>query len=540
MNKYVSLALACILFVCGASFAGYLQLIVKIPLIYPVGLILGALIAEFYLWSATKNYRLMALGFILVLLLFVVASFMHDYSSDGQWYHMPAMMSLGYGWNPFYEHFDTVAGSFWPSVYPKAFWMLGGEIFAITGSLLAGKAAHLILAIALYILSFDVVNRFGKLNISRFWQHIIAFILSFSPVVGAQIFTSYVDAFVYDLLLAMLYIWLYARYKVLSFKWAALFLLVTTSFLVNLKFTAVGYAGILWLGLLHATYLYDRVNLKRIFCLSAVSMVVSIFVIGFNPYITNFIDNGHPFWPVRGNHDIENVMLSVADDTFLQQNRVIKLVESNFAYMSDEHQASLSTIEYKIPGMIDKQEKRFMATYPDRRLAGFGAWFSLALVIAFVIVAVMIYKRDKWNGYSLIIFWLLVSVLINPECWHARYASQLAALPILIALAALNNNRLKYLTSALLVVLALNSAMFLGGHIGSQYVFDKRITTQMKELKKSAPVEVYDDGVNPAFFITRFDYFNVPYVKVPKDDSRNYTTLVFGFGAGDKLRIYKP
>ena len=152
----------------------------------------------------------------------------------------------------------------------------------------------------------------------------------------------------------------------------------------------------------------------------------------------------------------------------------------------------------------------------------------------------MIYKRDKWNGYSLLIFWLLVSVLINPECWHARYAPQLAALPILIALAALTNNRLKHLTSALLVVLALNSAMFLGGHIGSQYVFDKRITTQMKELKKSAPVEVYDDGVNPAFFITRFDYFNVPYVKVPKDDSRNYTTLVFGFGAGDKLRIYEP
>lgn len=537
-KKYTVIGMAWLLFFSATSFFAYMQVLVNIPLSYPIAVFLGSASYLYFLKKENISVKVIVINSTAIVACVMLATFLHDFSWDGQAYHMEAVRQLVSGWNIYHgmplAEYDTMH-YIWLNSYPKATWMFGGALYAVTGSLLSCKSYMFILCVANALLLRNIVGLYVK---NKWFARGIIFTLVANPVVSSQLLSTYLDGALYLICLAISLLLIGIAANGYEFPFLGLAVL-TSAVGFNLKFTAVAYVGLIWLCFMTYLLLNKQKMLYKALRATLASVFIGLLVIGYNPYVTNLINEGHPFWPVRGTHDLQNVMLACANEEFLEQNRFLKLGSSWFSKSSNEI-ATMENVEYKIPFTVSKSEIKAITGY-DCRIGGWGIWFSGILLLSVISIMITLRHRIRYNSGILCIFgFIIISIIINPESWVARYAPQMYVVPILvlIMLNYVENINIKRFANIFLLVVVLNTIVILAGRAALQGFYEYSDYRMLSEAKNHQPVMVWSSGMFETVLETRFKYHNVNYSMTDYID-RGSDIQIRGVGNKDEhIRIW--
>ena len=399
-------------------------------------------------FSVKKRMTLEAVYIAIFLITAAASSQLYDTTYDGRAYHQEAIIRLAQGYNPYYQQLDEdeELHALWINHYPKAVEIVSSALYAFTGNIETGKAFNILFIISNILMGLGVFLRWGRL--SQGAGLIFGMILALNPVAVCQSLTYYVDGQTWSLLLAGAYlIFLFVLEK--RGAWNMMLALVIFA-LANIKFTSLVYLMVMmavyYLILLLTS---PRKELIQAVMITGTAILIAVFFIGFNPYVTNTLINGHPFYPVYGENKVD-IITGNAPHEFKDKNRFEKFYLSFLGRSGNLMRAwSDEKIELKIPFTFNLNEIKAMAGC-DIRVAGFGPFFS-----GIFLVSALLYflnkpgklgggtgekENDRFPGkgswIDALLFFVVFSVVINPEFWWARYVPQLWAVPVLMLLSS--------------------------------------------------------------------------------------------------------
>lgn len=412
-----------------------------------------------------------------------VLEWLYDLSGDGQQYHLPAILALADGWNPFHqprlgvwrpEFASGVTTGIYIDHYAKGAWLLAAATYRATGLLEAAKVWNLLYPIAVALAARAAL---GRLGLAPAWSWALALAVAANPVVLYQLTSFYVDgqlASLFSLLLlfSACYLWQGGRS-------ALLLAAMSLALLINIKFTGLVYGVALSAGLCLVAWI-ARLRRVRVYALAcAAAGLFALLVVGWQPYVTNTVHKGHPFYPAVGREDGQNVQWRAAPAAFLAQHRAEKLVRSLYARSSN----SRALPQWKIPFSVDRNEL-FVFFTTDARYGGFGPWFGGVLTASLLLG---LFARSRRS--TILVFgvagWIVLTSLINPEAWWARLSAQIWLIAPLALLVAARSRVawVRYAGAALTGALLLNALLVAGLH-GSRALEKNRIfRSQLAQLK---------------------------------------------------------
>jgi hypothetical protein len=426
------LTLAALWFLCG----GVLQ-----PwLVYAAG---AAALAGGY--AAAKHYfreeapRFFVLAGITALLIFGVffniAGNFYDMSYDGEVYHQEAVIKLVNEWNPFYEHLRKVETDS-PDLlnhYAKGPWIYEAALYKATSAIENTKVFNFLLLAGAFCFTLAALKSYPKIK----YPVLFSVLLTLNPVMVYQTLSFYIDGQLGSLLLCFMALACMIMLRRDIYLYIGL--IMTIVLLCNVKFTGVVYAAcgggllILWLWALG-----QQSRIFPVIKTGLIGVFLAVCLTGFNPYITNTVYYGHPFFPLYGaGQNNMDIMTSNSPKSFLTMNRFEKLFFAAFA--KSENAVGLDWPALKLPFTFEKREIEFFFTATDTRIAGFGPLYGGMLIVSvLLLLALWRYQRQKGLYTAAIIGTVFLSAIINPEAWWARYAPQLWAIPVIAAMGALS------------------------------------------------------------------------------------------------------
>ena len=399
-------------------------------------------------FSISKIIVLEAVYAAVFFMAMAVSSQLYDTTYDGRAYHQEAVILLADGYNPFYTQLDEdrVLHALWINHYPKAAEIAGAALYSFTGDIETGKAFNLMFIFSNVLMGLGVFSRWGKLSPGA--GVIFSLIAALNPVAVCQSLTYYVDGQTWSLLLAAAYlIFLFILEK--RTAWNMMLIWVIFS-LANVKFTALVYLMVMMAGYYLILLLTAPAKeLVKTAMITGSASLIAVFFIGFNPYVTNSLINGHPLYPLYGENKVD-IITGNAPHEFKDKNRFEKFYLSFLGRSGNLMRAwSDEKIDLKPPFTFNLKEISAMAGC-DVRVAGFGPFFS-----GIFLVSALLYFLNKagksgggkgkketgrFPGQGLWIdaglFFVVFSVVINPEFWWARYVPQLWIVPALMLLSS--------------------------------------------------------------------------------------------------------
>lgn len=435
-----------------------------------------------------------------------VLGWFYDFSGDGQWYHLPGIMALAEGWNPFltprldewntgFEQ-DLANAAIYVQHYAKGPWITAAVVYKTTGLLEATKVFNLLFMVAAYLLAAAYLGRVG---LSRIWAHTLAFVAAFNPVSIYQAASFFVDGQLASIctLLVVLSLEYFRQPRPRTLALLAACVVI----LVNIKFTGVVYAATLGIGFTVLALLKGlRAESGRYAAAGFISVLIALFVIGYQPYATNFLQKGNPFYPAVDRDEEANIATEGQFDRwappeFLSMGRVEKMTRSLLA----ESSAATDMPRWKLPFSITKQELYiFFNTEP--RYGGFGPLFGWTFLVTLVIYALAVKAgvRKVWAAGAALALLVMSSVLPNPEAWWARLAPQLWLAPvILLAAIAIGVSGWQRRAAAILVMLLLvNSVMVAalnwGRAVEKSLVYREQLA-RLQQISSTGSLEIAAD-----------------------------------------------
>lgn len=443
-------------FVCALFMLASLGFLAHIP-ITPLHLPLAFAISLIPLFLA-KSRRILLGGGAAVLggfsLSLVLSALLYDYSWDGRAYHQIGILYLANGWNPVWQKMADLkdlapylSHEIWVEHYLKFSEVVASSIvkaFApIAPSSLdtieLGKALNFIAFFGAFLYSISVLAKF----IAPLPATLISLFASFSPIVGVQIATYYVDGLLSCALLvafcAIVDREFYRRQlatakvdstpsEINSLKramFARSFILASALLaMASIKLTGIAYAGFIGLGyLVYLLWFYPLKDSKPIIVLGLITGSL-IIACNANPLLTNLASGKHFGYPLLGKEKI-NIIIGQQPKMFDELNSGTKLLYSLFS--RTQNCTAQCTPQLKAPFSRLHDE----APNVDTRIAGFGAYFSGAVLLGALMLVLFHqgFRRKEILGLLLLV---AGSFLINPESWWARYVPQMYFLPLLV------------------------------------------------------------------------------------------------------------
>lgn len=422
--------------------------------------------------------------FVLVGVLAIINNFIWDSSYDSLAYHQEAVVKLYEGWNPFYQYKEKI--NIWVMHYTKAAPVFAAALYKLTNRVESAKVLSSLMPIILFMLSFGVFNLIGKnkKKLSCF----AAIMLACNPVILYQMFSYYVDSLVgvyVIILILILFLILFYR-DLFFFKY---FTLISVAvFLINIKFTGLAYSMVILFGFLIINFIYNKksYNIKLIGFL-IVGFVFSVIIVGFNPYVTNYVTNGHPLYPLAGENKIDIMTANTPEDfrydnPFKQAVKAIVAVPSNVNHKGEGPKNLLN---------VFKIDKNVLGYYSgtDARIRGFGVYSLIFLPISFIGLVYLLVKSNNIKLKVSSIITLAVvgfAMIYGGDFWWARYVPYLWGIPVLVAfLFVLDNNKnMKRLGKGLFVIMMINCFLIapiaVGGKIwrsnlAKEYIFGEEL-----------------------------------------------------------------
>jgi len=168
----------------------------------------------------------------------------------------------------------------------------------------------------------------------------------------------------------------------------------------------------------------EKIKLLKIFSLIGVSS----FILCLQPYTTNIIKYKNPFYPSIGYNKLD-FMTKQNPKEFIGKPYIYKFFRSIFSGASDSRISNPETpkIVYKIP-FTSNFDMPFISD--DVRISGFGHMFSGMFLLS-LLMLLFVFKKEKNKKELYFIFGIiLITTLLNPICWWARFVPQLYLLII--------------------------------------------------------------------------------------------------------------
>ncbi len=423
-----------------------------------------------------------------------LAPLRYDTSWDGQTYHQQAVIALAGGWNPLAAPLDgsafTSAG--YVNNMAKGAWVAEASVYRVTGHIETAKVLHLVLGAAALLCAMAALLALPGLG--RWAALGCAAVATVNPVALTQAFTFYIDGGIASAITAFVacaYLAVERRDRL-----AALGLAAATVHLVNAKLTGLPYAVSLWA--LTGVVALARGGAGRALPLGAagaLALLVAVLGPGWNPYATNTIRHGHPFYPVAGQH-AQDIVRTSRPEAFAAMNRFERLTRATFS-------SSSNFIQYgarlKLPFAVVDDEREQCGKC-DVRMGGFGPQFSGALILS--VLALSFARRGGAVRATLFAAGLLATVLVTAEGWWARFAPQLWLVPIVLALAPLASpgRRGARLAGALvLATMAADVALVALSDMEREVPVQHQLRRQLRELAAlPGPVDAHFDSFEAA------------------------------------------
>lgn len=443
--------------------------------------------SKYYFEAEFKSvfYKTSLILLILLVLSVLFGLYIYDISWDGQAYHQEMIIQLKEGWNPFYSQLpSSTIHSIWLNHYGKGAEIPQSAIYAFLNKIEAGKATNILLMLTSYLLCVYMLSKINELSALKIY--IISFLFALNPVAINNMFTYYVDGQVASLLSCLFLVccMLYVeedKYKYILFS---AIILIT----VNIKFTSVVFTILFILGLIIALiYKKNIIKLKKVLISASLSLIIGICLVGYNPYVTNTINNGNPFYPILGKDKID-IMLYNSPKGFPGKNRFEKLAISLFSRPDDILEETKRSPVIKIPFVIKKGDIHNSVGH-DVRISGFGFLFEEIILLSVgILCSILFLGLAEYRRCLLyIICVLLFSIFIISEAWWARYVPQLWFVPLIILIGSelIQHEFLKYIRTAMYILLLINSVFIMALCIKSNIHESVRIVSQLNQLKST-------------------------------------------------------
>ncbi len=423
-----------------------------------------------------------------------MSAWCYDISWDGQAYHAEAVLRLASGWNPFHRELpDSVLYDEILNHFPRAAWISAACVYNVTGILETGKAFNFIVLATCFTLALGTTILVLQLDLPK--AVTVSLLLTFNPVNISQLFTFYVDGQVGALMTAL--VCLFLLYPVIPRPVIPITLVACIAIVSNVKVTGLIYCLLLSAGLFVRLLTKSEVRVKALAPYFLLAFFLAAGLVGFNPYVTNFIRYHNPFYPAIGPEQGSSWIRDSTPDTFFERNRLEKLCRSLYSESSNERN---KPAQLKLPFACSNSEIHCFND-PDTRIGGFGPLFGAALLLSFAIPVITWRTRRKDTIQAILLLLLvLVTVLVNPECWWARYVPQLWAVPVILVALGMAGSPLSGRVSALLValILAVNSCLI--GYVATTFCYRQTedLRTQLQDLSDRGVLFDADLGPFPS------------------------------------------
>ncbi len=449
---------------------------------------------------------------ILIVAIALVMPF-YDVSEDGMWYHQESVIQMARGWNPFKRNlpYDTAQdGSLWFNHYAKGLEIFQASIYKLTGKIEMAKASLLFFATGAFFLSVYFIYRlqfFSKLKAA-----FISALLVLSPWVVSQLLTFCNDGQTSCLLLCALVTCclIFMEYK----KPLIILLCSVIISTINIKFTGILFIACFTGILLMALLIRRKTSFRPVLLAVMLSGITGIFLVGFNPYVTNFVNNGHPFWPIMGKNKVD-IITAEYPNSWRSLNRFQKLGLSLLTHTDETTLWANANqeVDLKIPFTFNKTDITNSCT-PLVKMGGFGPLFSGILILSVILLTWTLlkpYPRDKRYFLIVVLTTLTGTVFIMEEACILRYVPQFWFIPVIIALASEFSaaRGIRYLRNAIYICTVINLC-FSAMSIPYNFIQTAKFYAQLKEMKKNGQVIPINFGSMRSNRI-KLEEKNIPY-----------------------------
>lgn len=289
--------------------------------------------------------------------------------------------------------------------------------------------------------------------------------------------------------LALGYLSLFARRK------AALpILTLSVVIAVNIKFTALVYVLVISIVITLYFLFKKQMDFVRLVVMALLpGLLAGFLLVGYNPYVTNTLRKGNPFYPLAGPNAID-IMTANSPESFRVMNRFEKLFTSIFSKTENTH--GHQKCHFKLPFTVKEEELKTI--WVDTRIGGFGPLFGGSVLLSLSLLAsALLADQKKTLAYTGLALLILTSVIVNPEAWWARYAPQLWLLPVITVMAGLEIKQKipRFLCLLNILVLSLNlilvSVFFFEGY----YMGNIALKNQLEEMHNAKLILVRYDNM---------------------------------------------
>lgn len=461
-------------------------------IIFPI---IGLVLSKFILDKDGEKIKwrymigILLLFYIIIIILGIINNSVWDSSYDSLSYHQEGVIRLKDGWNPFYEQNGDIDK--WVKHYTKAPWIFAASIYTITGRIESAKILTMLLPIIIFLLGFAFFYLVIKKKTIA--SLLGALLLAINPVNISQMFTYYVDSIlgIYIIILIITLFLILFYEDLFYFKYFALINIAT--FLVNIKFTGLAYAGVILGIFVICNFIYSskEYNIKLVSFL-IVSFIFSVIIIGFNPYVTNILNKGNPLYPLAGPDKID-IMTDNTPEEFRYDGEFEKAYKALIAVPSVNNWNGKAPKDFSEMFKNDEGTKIIYAA-SDTRLRGFGLYSVIFLPLSFIFLIYILAKcRDKKLKVcsSLTLVGLAFVVIYCGDFWWARYISFIWAIPVITyVIMAIRNSRLNNIIGwGLLTLMLVNSTIMIPSVLEIKTELSNEIKTQIlvnKEVRKDA------------------------------------------------------
>lgn len=433
--------------------------------------------------SGTGRATAVAVSAFSLLVAMVVAGFFFDFSYDGFGYHKPAVTQFVGGWNPIADGSSPDGVVFWTAFYPKASWVVGAQLVALTGNLETAKAINALALLAAILSSWNFLH--PRLSGRPGTAALGALLMGLNPVSVYQLLTSYVDG----LLASLVLIQALALAELLTrpgsrrhwFEACAAALL-----LINLKFTGLAYAGLAFAVFMVFHFRRDglRAALRPALGIGLVT-VFATFVCGKSPYTDNLLAGRHLFYPVKGSGSFD-IMGAIRPVNLNDLDRVSRFLVAQCSRSESVRPPASTRLRWPFqPTSIPK-------VWLDIEAGGFGPLYAEAMVLSALLLCVWRFRPRVGAPAVFLALVFLLGGFMHAEAWWARYSPQLFLPPLLVALAALRAEApaRRRIAQGIVGILCLNVTVIGLLAVGSRGWLTIRLNRELDAMRAAGPVEI--------------------------------------------------
>jgi len=481
----------------------------------------------------------------------VISSWYFDLSWDGQWYHQTAIYAIARDWNPLGEPMREFLPhlQLWVRHYAKGPWYVAAAIYRTIGLIECGKCTALI---AWAAMALSVFASGLDLGLRRWPAAAIAFVVSMNPVVMSELTSYLVDGILFGFLVltTAAVISAIARPRAVVIVAGLLAAIVC----INAKLTGLVFvcfvlaAGWAWCVIRKREILWPYTGL------AALALSLGVLVFGYNPYVTNTLHRHQPFYPVLGSAAFpsltdqgrEGIELYETPKNLVGRSRFVRIAYATFGRPGNAPYANVRDAALMFPFAARPSDLHYYQ-YHEARIAGFGPFFSGALLIAGGLGIVLAFQTGPGRWWAaLAAAAILGSLFISLHLWWPRYGPQLWLLPIIPAALLFADGTSQWLRAGAWILtglLAINACIVAAVHLSWETRASQTLRRQLTELRNgSGEIEIslryFEIPVGE-----RLTAWGIRFQKRSRDALRDATPLmsvVEGYPGEIKFRLGHP